>query len=400
MKKRILLMLLAIMVVLGAGAVAFSVERAIVPDMNFVGDTISLSLDQAIKIMQTEGSRAETAALNKASDEAIAKGHKESAQSISDYFKSLDKMREDYGGVPISVSSAAEAGGITEQNEKIIKMRRDFAKEQLEANYQAELNEIEAMTIQVYYGVLQAEENLKVSKDNLANQKTIYNNTMKKYKLGTVARVDTLTAETQVLQAENQVAVAETAVKNAKMNFNLLLGYDLMQKVTLTDALKIVEEPVGNLTGFIESALNNRNEIKGVALGAEVQEILLKGLEYRYPKNSSTYLKQESATLQARKTAEDAPIQIELDIRARYMDIADKKQAVAVAQAQLANAKEGYRLATISYDAGMNTLTDVQQAQITSFQAGQGVAKAITDYDLAVYNFNHATGVGTTRLPL
>ena len=394
MRKRILSVLLAGMMVLGAGAVAFSVERAIVPDMNFIGDSISLSLDQAVKIMQTEGSRAETAALNKASDEAIAKGHKESAQSISNFLKEMP------GSTPISIASMAEEMGMTEKNEKIVKMRRDFAKDQLEANYQAELNEIEAMTIQVYYGVLQAEENLKVSKDNLDNQKTIYNNTMKKYKLGTVARVDTLTAETQVLQAENQVAVAETAVKNAKMNFNLLLGYDLMQKVTLTDSLKMIEEPEGNLTGFIESALDNRNEIKGVALGAEVQEILLKGLEYRYPKNSSTYLKQESATLQARKTAGDAPIQIELDIRARYMDMADKKRAVSVAQAQLANAKEGYRLATISYDAGMNTLTDVQQAQIISFQAGQGVAKAITDYDLAVYNFIHATGVWTTRLPL
>ena len=394
MRKRILSVLLAGMMVLGAGAVAFSVERAIVPDMNFIGDSISLSLDQAIKIMQTEGSRAETAALNKASDEAIAKGHKESAQSISNFLKEMP------GSTPISIASMAEEMGMTEKNEKIVKMRRDFAKDQLEANYQAELNEIEAMTIQVYYGVLQAEENLKVSKDNLANQKTIYNNTMKKYKLGTVARVDTLTAETQVLQAENQVAVAETAVKNAKMNFNLLLGYDLMQKVTLTDSLKMIEEPEGNLTGFIESALDNRNEIKGVALNADMQEILLKGLEYRYPKNSSTYLKQESATLQARKTAEDAPIQIELDIRARYMDMADKKRAVSVAQAQLANAKEGYRLATISYDAGMNTLTDVQQAQIISFQAGQGVARAITDYDLAVYNFIHATGVGTTRLPL
>lgn len=389
MKKRILSVLLISLIVLGAGTAAFSVERAIVPDMNFTGEPISLSLDQAIENMQTKGSRAETAALNKASDEAVAKGHKESAQSISDFLKAVD------AGVAITLDS-----GIDQANSTIAKLRRDFAKEQLEANYRAELNEIEAMTIQVYYGVLQAEENLRVAKENLANQKAIYDNTMKKYKLGTVARVDTLTAETQVLQAENQVALAETAVKNAKMSFNLLLGYDLMQEVTLTDKLQMVDEPEGTLTGFIESALDNRNEIKGAVLGAEIQEILLTGLEYRYPKNSSTYLKQEVATLQARKAAADVPIQIEMDIRARYMDIADKKRAVEVAEANLANAKEGYRLATISYDAGMNTLTDVHQAQIASFQAAQGVAKAITDYDLAVYEFKHATGVGITRLPL
>ncbi|HPO04263.1 MAG TPA: TolC family protein [Bacillota bacterium] len=393
MKRRILLTALAALVLLGAGAASFSGERAIVPDMNFVGDPIDLSLVKAVEIMQTTGSRAEAAALNKAADEAVARGYKESAKSISDFLNAIK-------GASISVSSAAEESGMTETNEKIMRMRRDFAKEQVASNYQAELNEIEAMTVQVYYGVLQAQENLKISKDNLQNQKAIYDNTMKKYKLGMVARIDTLTAETQVLSAEDQAAAAETALKNARMNFNLLLGYDLMQNVVLTDGLKMAEEPKGSLTGFIESAVKNRNEIKGAAFGAEIQEILLTSLKYRYPSSSSTYLNQETATLLARKAAQDAPVQIEMDIRARYMDMADKKRAVKVAEASLANAKEGYRLATISYNAGMNTLTDVQKAQIASYQAALGVAAAITDYDLAVYGFIHATGAGTVRLPL
>ena len=160
--------------------------------------------------------------------------------------------------------------------------------------------------------------------------------------------------------------------ENAKMNFNLLLDTILMQEVVLTDKLVMVDEPEGTLVEFIESALDNRNEIKGAALGAQVQEILFTGLEYRYPKTSSTYLKQEVATLQARKAAADVPVQIEMDIRARYMDLADKKRAVEVAEAYLANAKEGYRLALISYDVGMNTLTDVHEAQIASYQAALG----------------------------
>ena len=399
MRKRILPVLLVALVVLGSVVMAVGTERNIVPDMNFTGDAIHLSLDEAIEIMQTKGSRAEAAALNKASDEAIAKGHKESAETISEYLRNLEQAIA-YDKVTISEIAAAEAGGATKTNEKIMKLRRDFAKEQVEANYQAELNEIEAMTIQVYYGVLQAEENLRVAKENLTNQKTIYDNTIKKYQQGTVAKVDTLTAETQVLQAEQQVALAETALKNAKMNFNLLLGYDLMQEVVLTDKLVMVDEPEGTLVEFIESALDNRNEIKGAALGAQVQEILFTGLEYRYPKTSSTYLKQEVATLQARKAAADVLVQIEMDIRARYMDLADKKRAVEVAEAYLANAKEGCRLALISYDVGMNTLTDVHEAQIASYQAALGLAKAITDYDLAVYEFKHAIGVGTTRIPL
>lgn len=393
MKKKATSILLILMLVIGTAATAFAVERLIVPDMTFGGDTITLSLDEAVKIMQTTGSSAETATINKTSDEAVAKGYTESADSLSD-------MLAAYAGAGIAYSSLAESQGVTELNEKLTKLRRDFANNQLDANYQAEMNKLEATTIETYYGVLQAEENLRVAKESLANQQKIYDNTMKKYKLGTVAKIDTLTAESDLLSAKNQVASAETVVNSAKMNLNMLLGYDLMQQVTLTDTLKMVAAPEGTLTEFIEGALDNRNEIKGAAFAAEIQEMLLNNLKYRYPTNSSTYLKQLVAFDQAQKQADDAPLQIEMDIRTKYMNLADNERAVTAAQTTLANAKEGYRLATITYDAGMNTLTDVQTAQIRSFQAGQGVAKAITDYDLAVYAFNHAISVGTMRLPL
>jgi hypothetical protein len=393
MKKKAASILLILMLVIGTAATAFAVERLIVPDMTFGGDAITLSLDEAVNIMQTTGSSAETAALNKTSDEAVAKGYSESADSLSD-------MLAAYAGAGISYSSMAESQGITELNENITKLRRDFAKGQLDANYQAEMNKIEATTIETYYGVLQAEENLRVAKESLINQQKIYDNTMKKFKLGTVAKIDTLTAESDLLGAKNQVASAETVVNSAKMNLNMLLGFDLMQKVTLTDTLKLVGAPDGTLTEFIEGALDNRNEIKGAAFAADIQELLLNNLKYRYPSNSSTYLKQQVAFEQAQKQADDAPMQIEMDIRVKYMDLADQERAVQAAEATLANAKEGYRLATITYDAGMNTLTDVQSAQIRSFQAGQALAAAITDYDLAVYAFHHAISVGTTRLPL
>lgn len=393
--KRKIIQVLLIVVILVAGLTAFGIDRVIVPDMNFVGKAVNLSLEDAVKIMQTTGSRAETATLNKAADEAVAKGYKESVQNISELLNRLSSLS-------IMEASMLMLGGdaVSDLDEKIMKMRRDFAKEQVEANYQAELNEIEASTVQMYYGILLAEENLKISKENLANQKTIHSNTMKKYKLGTVAKVDTLMAETQVTIAEDQVALAETDLKKAKMGLNLLLGYDLMQEIALTDKLKIVDGPEGSLTEFVGNAIENRNEIKGAQLAAKIQEMLLTNLNYRYPKNSSTYLKQEAATLQSQKALEDAPLQIEMDIRARYMDISDKQRGVTVAESSLKNAKEGYRLAVISYDAGINTLTDVTEAQINSFKAALGVAAAITDYDLSVYEFNHAVGVGTLRLPL
>ena len=136
MRKRILPVLLVALVVLGSVVMAVGTERNIVPDMNFTGDAIHLSLDDAIEIMKTKGSRAEAAALNKASDEAIAKGHKESAESISEYLRRLSEPmpvldsegKPVFGSdgkplmttAPISIVAAAEAGErrkLTKNNE-------------------------------------------------------------------------------------------------------------------------------------------------------------------------------------------------------------------------------------------------------------------------------------------
>lgn len=392
------------------GALAISAgERAIVPDMNFVGEAIELSLADAVEIMQTEGNRAETALLNKAADEAVAKGHAESAQSMADYFQRLEGVRilealgtdpEIKPGSSFAMSSQMEAAGITQTNEKIVKLRRDFAKDQLNNNYKAELNEIEAMTVELYYGIMLAEENLKIAKDNLANAKAVNQNIQNKYKRGAVAKIDTIVSKNQVEQAEGRVDSAETGVKKAKMSFNLLMGYDLMQNVRLKDELSMKAMPEGKLTGFIEGALDNRNEIKGITMAREIQEILLNGLKYRYPENSATYLNQKAATMQAKKSYDDIPVQIEMDIRSKYMDLQDRKREVDLAKANQKVADEAYRLSKISFDAGVNTLADVEEAGIMAYQAALGVAAAITEYNITVHNFNHAIDVGTVRIPL
>jgi hypothetical protein len=398
-KRRKLIALLTGALLLFTVFGVYAAERIIVPDMTFGGETVNLSLDDAIRTMKTEGSRADAAAVNKKSDEAVAKGYAEGAESILDLLSKMKAM-EKLGMSSIEASSYAEQSGATELNEKIMKLRRDFARSMIDANYEAEMNQIEADTISIYYGVLQADENLRIAKENLVNQQRVLDNTKKKYKQGVVARIDVLTSETSVLTAQNEVSKAKTLVDTARMNFNMLLGYDLMQKVVLTDTLKMVEEPKGNLTEWIKSAVSNRNEIKGSGFAAEIQKILLDNLKYRYPENSATYLSQQAAWLSSAKAKEDAPVQIEMDIRIKYMDMADKLEEAKAAEAVYANAKEGARLASITFDVGMNTVSDVHEAEIRLFRAGQGLAKAISDYDIAVYSLRHSTGVGTMRMPL
>jgi outer membrane protein TolC len=111
-------------------------------------------------------------------------------------------------------------------------------------------------------------------------------------------------------------------------------------------------------------------------------------------------MEEEIALKSAEKLAKDVPAKIEIDLRNKAAGLEDKKAALESAKAMKAYAEEGYRLISISYDAGMTTLAELQQAQENVYKAGLGVSAAVSDYDLAAYEYRYAQDVGTERLPL
>ncbi|MDO4551944.1 MAG: TolC family protein, partial [Bacillota bacterium] len=313
MKKFISILLCGILV-LSTGVSALGAETGTGAEASGE-EAVRLSLEQAVEIMQTQGSRAETAEINKNADQAVAKGYSESSRSISEQMDELSLYISAAPGSATSIVSSAQAAGLTKTNQKLVQMQRDFAAAHVEDNYQAEMNQIRADTAEFYYGLLQARENLRVCQENLQVQKDILANIERKYELGVAARIAVQTAETAVKQAEQTLAEAETAEASASMNFNMLLGYSLDREVVLTDALEKLPFPELTVEEAVAAALENRLEMEAAAYAAEVQKIQLNSLEVRYPKNSATYMKQQVAYLEAAKAERDAPIQIEMSIR-------------------------------------------------------------------------------------
>jgi hypothetical protein len=390
MKKNICL--IAVLLLTFSTTTAFAGSTGVTP-------AIKLSLKDAIKIMQTTGTRAEAAELNKKSDQAIAAGYSETVHTINETLNNLKLIDLYYPSLSVSSSLEAQEAGATKVNKEVSKLRRDFAKDQIEPNYKAEMNQIEFDTIKVYYGVLLTVDNLKTEQDNLKTQEDILKNTKLQYQVGMLAKKDVLSAESAVTSAKSGVRAAETKLEYAKMSLNFLLGYPAMQEVVFADTLDVATASAVNLDASILSAVKNRNEIKGANFAVEVYKVLLDDVK-AYPKSSSTYMKRQIALLSAEKTAKDAPVQIEIDIRSKAAELEDKKAALEAAKALQTYAREGYRLIRISYDAGMSTLTELQQAQGSAYKAGLAVSSAISDYDLAVYAFRYAQDAGVQRLPL
>ena len=357
----------------------------------FTGEAMKLSLEDAVKKMQTESVSAETARLNKQGDQNKADGYGDSYRSMKEAMKYMDYL-------DLSTQYQMQESGMTEVNQDIVKLQRDFARANIETNYQAELNKIRLDTIQTYYGLLQAQDALRIQEENLQVQKDILALTEKKYEQGVVSKIDLLSAQNSVVKAESDVTSAKNLVAQAKMGVNMLLEQPLMQELTLTTSYEQLALPEISLTDAINSAMKQRNELTSVEFSKQVMELNFNSIRYRYGVRSTKYKDAEVQMMQVEQACELMPANIEMDIRNRYADIHAKYQAVEAAEDTLAYAKEGYRIANVTYNAGMSTISDVQQAQVGVLSANLGLSSAIAAYNQAVYEFEIAIGIGTERI--
>ncbi len=394
---------------------AVTTEKAIATEkaITISSEPIKLSLQEATLIMTTKGTRAETADLNRKSDIAVANGYSEKASTIKKTLDGLDQLYQAeslYGdnftiatgytsSMVMQLSYEAQVAGATQNNKKILNLRRSFAQENQQNNYQADLNKIQEDTVMMYGNVLLAQDNYKIATDNLIVQQKIMKTINAKKSVGLLSKKDVLQAQTAVMDAEKEVRTSKTKMAYAHMSFNYLLGFGVLQPVTFTDKLAETTTEGIDVELAIESARNNRNEIKGANFAKEIYKILLNDVS-AYPKSSSTYLTAQINLLTAEKTAKDAWVQIEIDIRNRAAEVEDKEAALIAAKALQNYAEEGVRLITLTNEEGLSTVDELLNAQVSYYKSKLNVAKAISDYNISLKELKDAQGVGTMRIPL
>ena len=363
--------------------ISLPVDGIISESMDFNGPTLKLSLKDAINTMQTTGPGFEAAVLTRDIIAASAKSSSETWELMKD------------GDALIRTGVITRGAMATKSKDgKVLDISRIHLAKQAPIQYEIALNNLEASTIKTYFGTLQAAENYRIAKESLAIKTTLLSDVKRKYSLGVAAKIDVATATNDVLGAQVAVNQGLSIYNKARMAFNMQLGYPLMQDVALTDSLKeSIMKPI-SLADAIRSALLNRNDINLAKYNLDVAKIDFSSVG-AYPRSSATYLDAQNG-LQGKQMAYDNTFtSIEMEIRGKYMDIMDLKAEIASSKSTVKNAEEGVRISKLSYNAGMNTLTDVNTAERNYYLAQLGLSKAITDYNLAIYDFNFSIGKGT-----
>lgn len=398
MKKTVVLLLaLAMVLCMPVAAFADAADTAAA-----TAAPINVSLSDA-KAKMLEGIQGETLEIGKMTDKLAATSAGEGLSSIRDAQNSINAMYAQ--AAQLSLIDAASGAALRSVADDLkysmsgasktdLQRTKKYAESIIDSNDKARHNALDLQATEMYYNLKSAEEGLLIAQESYSISETVYAQTQKKYKLGTVSKVDLLNAELDLAQAKDKLTSTENGVKQARMGFNILFGYDLMQPVTLTDSIAVPTLPAIGVEDAVKSALEKRNEVKEAAYLLENAEKSLASYS-AYPRTSATYLKAKIAYLGVKASCDMVPASIEQDIRTQYDAMHQYYDAVKTGEKSVANAKETLRLTQLQYNSGLTTYTTVEKVRLLYESALLDQASAKLKYALAVEKFNMSIDVGT-----
>ena len=283
-----------------------------------------------------------------------------------------------------------------------------------------------------YLAVLRAESQVKVAEEAIGNETERVRTTQAQFEHGTAAKLDVLTAQTQLSQSKSDLITAQNAVTLTKEALNNALARNIKTPVEVVDpnlpdaptdedaldgmaqtqrpearALLRTREALAQIRRATEqgqqptlsAAVTYQRNIAAQGLGAQPAQTI-GTLTLNFPLFDSGQTR--ARVKEARQDEETARLQYEqlklgisLDVRQSYANLSNAKAKLDVANEQVTTAREALRLARLKLDQGEGIYLEVLTAQSSLTQAEQSQVSARYDYMQAVADLQHAVGSET-----
>lgn len=245
-----------------------------------------------------------------------------------------------------------------------------------------------------YYGALQATDYVNITESSLANMQKNKDIVDKKFDLGLVSKSDVLMADIALDEAKMNMEKAKEDMQKAFRGLNMVLNYPLNTKLELTSGFE-QEEFTADLDKDIESAYETRFDMIQVQHNYELVKLDFETNAYKYTPNTYRYRYKESSLLKMENLLESSRQNVEFDIRNKYDSINSAYRQIKLANANVERAKEGMRITEQLYDIGMATVQDVKESVVHLYGAELALSGAISNYNLAILEYNKAVQLGT-----
>ena len=353
-------------------------------------ETLTLTLQEAIDYALLNNKELEIQKLELAKAEVSYKENKNAIKKAEDGAKMLDRLDipRTYEVTPDQIVNKAliDKGVSEKQNELAL----------LSANMNLEMkeNQIKYNVEKAYFDLLQKQEELRISGENLALSQKQYNNSKLRYDLGMISKQQLLGIELGLSQAQSGYDAAEMIYEIQLLSFKRTLGLPLEKGIKLTSVIEVKEyEPI-DLEESIKLALENNAGVIISKENAVIQPLILEATSGRFPPITFRYRKQETEVAKAEENLQQAKVGVEMGVRTSILNLKTAEEQIITFQKAVAMASETVKIAELSFELGQNTPADVLEANINLMNAKKNLAQQIHAFNMALLDYRYSIGVG------
>ena len=274
---------------------------------------------------------------------------------------------------------------------------------------------------QYYYNILQCRNLIKVYQDNVETLQAHLDQVNAQYRVGTVAKSDVLSSEVQLANAQQSLVTAQNNYDVAVATLNNFIGLPTDTIIEIKDELKYTkyELDLDNCTNY---ALLNRADGLVAYYKVKQAEAGVKSAKAGYLptvnvsasdaiagerpfkddiQNSDRWTvglsanwnlfdngvtsagvhAAEASLLKAQEASSQTDEQIRLDVRTALLNLRAAEKNIHTTSVAVSQAEEDYKIAQVSYNAGVGTNLSVMDAE-------EKLTSARTNYYTALYNYN------------
>ncbi len=296
--------------------------------------------------------------------------------------------------------------------------------------------EIVVLTVANFYlQALSAASRISAVEAQVARAQGLYNRAVDLKNSGLVAGIDVLRAQVELQSQQQRLLAFRNDFALLKLNIVRAMGVPLAQEITLTDAMPVDTPPSPRVEEALQIAMENRQDLRRAdSLVRAAQHAVDSARSERLPtldfdsdygaigrspgQSHGTYsmrgqvnipifnrnetrsdlLEAEARLKQRGLEADDLRAQVEMDVRASYLDLNSAGEQVRVAQSSLILARQQLDQAQDRFEAGVAGNLEVVQAQETVALADENVISSLYSFNVAKARLARAMGTAQQTL--
>ena len=279
---------------------------------------------------------------------------------------------------------------------------------------------------EAYTNVNFAQRLILVQKQALERAELNYKSAKGFYEVGTRPKSDVARAAVDVANAKVDLIRAVNAERTAIVALNTAMGFQADRPLKVQDNLVYTPSQLDAYPKLLEEALRQRPEYRQAKLTVESNEALerqtfrnffpditgtgtyggartdlneqwsatlnLTWSIYDGGNRIAKYQEAKANTQASRASVKATELDISKDVESAQIAVQEASERIQAAQTAVESAQENFRLAQGRFDAGVGTILDLTDAQLSLTQALNGEAQALADYRIALARLDRAVG--------